>query len=313
MDKTPELCYLTQIVFRLFEDPKKDISDPKRFRIEILFSPGATATPLHMAEMDRDLDNSRFETDPLELISKDGLSCQEIEDYFNNCIEEGKTDEDDDESVLCPPTSVEDKKKVQVQKDEQQQKQLRENQQAEAAAAAEKATVEISSKQPATMESTAVHSAEDGEEGGLKDRSLPDVVSDEIQEDDPDVKANGDMDDDATEATDATPVTRSRRDTQADESDSNEAEKKYIAKNVDDKRDADGHYIEEDERIERVARILEKKYFWASGESRNRRVRYHGKGGRTNQLGGTRNKTMRASWSRIELIRCLFYSSSCIL
>jgi inositol hexakisphosphate/diphosphoinositol-pentakisphosphate kinase len=36
-----ELCYLTQIVIRLFENIEKDVSDPKRFRIEIFFSPGA--------------------------------------------------------------------------------------------------------------------------------------------------------------------------------------------------------------------------------------------------------------------------------
>lgn len=120
VDRTPELCYLTQIVFRLFEDPKKDINDPKRFRLEVLFSPGATATPLHMAEMDRDLDNSRFETDPLELISKDGLSCQEVEDYFDECIDEGKTDEDDDASIICPPPTTEEKKKKYEAKQQRQ-------------------------------------------------------------------------------------------------------------------------------------------------------------------------------------------------
>lgn len=35
-----ELCYLTQIVIRLFEDNHKPSDDPKRFRVEILFSPG---------------------------------------------------------------------------------------------------------------------------------------------------------------------------------------------------------------------------------------------------------------------------------
>ena len=40
-----ELCYLTQVVMRLFEDTQKPSEDPRRFRIEILFSPGATATP----------------------------------------------------------------------------------------------------------------------------------------------------------------------------------------------------------------------------------------------------------------------------
>lgn len=40
-----ELCYLTQVVIRLFEDTQKPNEDPRRFRVEILFSPGATATP----------------------------------------------------------------------------------------------------------------------------------------------------------------------------------------------------------------------------------------------------------------------------
>ena len=44
-----ELCYLTQVVIRLFEDTQKLSDDPKRFRVEIWFSPGATATPLHVS------------------------------------------------------------------------------------------------------------------------------------------------------------------------------------------------------------------------------------------------------------------------
>lgn len=35
-----ELCYLTQVVMRLFEDTQKPSEDPRRFRVEILFSPG---------------------------------------------------------------------------------------------------------------------------------------------------------------------------------------------------------------------------------------------------------------------------------
>lgn len=35
-----ELCYLTQIVIRLFEDNQKPRDDPRRFRVEVLFSPG---------------------------------------------------------------------------------------------------------------------------------------------------------------------------------------------------------------------------------------------------------------------------------
>ena len=94
----PELCYLTQIVFRLFENTKKDIDDPKRFRVEIQFSPGATATPSHMSELERDHDSSRFDTDPLQVISKDHLTAAEVEDFFTELIKLGKTEEDDEGS-----------------------------------------------------------------------------------------------------------------------------------------------------------------------------------------------------------------------
>lgn len=39
--KTPELGYLTQVVFRLFENKE----DPTKFRCEVLFSSGATNDP----------------------------------------------------------------------------------------------------------------------------------------------------------------------------------------------------------------------------------------------------------------------------
>lgn len=95
--RTPELCYLTQIIFRLFEDSALDISNPRRFRLEVLFSPGATATPMHMAELDRDSDSSRFDTDGLEMIGRDGLTCEEVEDVLSTVIEAGRTEDDADE------------------------------------------------------------------------------------------------------------------------------------------------------------------------------------------------------------------------
>lgn len=85
-----ELCYLTQVVIRLFEDTQKPTDDPKRFRVEIWFSPGATATPLHMAEMYRENDSSRFDTEKLQKISIDGLSCTQVEAYFAEAMKDGK-------------------------------------------------------------------------------------------------------------------------------------------------------------------------------------------------------------------------------
>ena len=42
IENTPELCYLTHVVLRMFEDLDKHEDDPTRFRIEILFSPGTS-------------------------------------------------------------------------------------------------------------------------------------------------------------------------------------------------------------------------------------------------------------------------------
>eukprot|EP00002_Diphylleia_rotans_P026520 TRINITY_DN5292_c0_g1_i1.p1 TRINITY_DN5292_c0_g1~~TRINITY_DN5292_c0_g1_i1.p1 ORF type:complete len:1323 (-),score=291.62 TRINITY_DN5292_c0_g1_i1:199-4167(-) len=40
-----EIDYLTQIVFRLYENPSKSLDDPTRFRLEISMSPGANQSP----------------------------------------------------------------------------------------------------------------------------------------------------------------------------------------------------------------------------------------------------------------------------
>ena len=104
----PELCYLTQVIIRLFENTKKDPDDPKRFRIEILFSPGATATPMHMSELDRDLDNSRIDTEELLVISKENLTCKEVEDYFSQSIKEGESN--DDEDIISIVSTVDENK-----------------------------------------------------------------------------------------------------------------------------------------------------------------------------------------------------------
>lgn len=93
LNATPELCYLTQFVMRVFEDSRRDMSDPKRFRVEMLFSPGATATPFHMNEMDREADASRFDTAPFVNIGREDLTCKDVEDFFEWAIQEGHSDE----------------------------------------------------------------------------------------------------------------------------------------------------------------------------------------------------------------------------
>jgi len=113
---TPELCYLTQVVIRLFENTLKDVDDPKRFRIEILFSPGATATPSHMSELQRDLDSSRFDTEDLQIISVDNLTCSEVEDYFSKAIEDGKTNDDDDTVPAKPRLTSKERREMDAKK-----------------------------------------------------------------------------------------------------------------------------------------------------------------------------------------------------
>ena len=110
VNSTPELCYLTQVVLRVFEDNRRPVDDPRRFRIEIFFSPGATATPMHMNELDREQDQSRFDTAPLQLISRDGLTCQDVEEFFEQAIVAGRSDEESFE-IASTSTAAEGSKK----------------------------------------------------------------------------------------------------------------------------------------------------------------------------------------------------------
>jgi inositol hexakisphosphate/diphosphoinositol-pentakisphosphate kinase len=106
---------------RVFEDSRWAMDDPRRFRVEILFSPGATATPMHMKELDREQDQSRFDTAPLQLISREGLTCREVEDFFEQAIVAGRSDED---SVGHASTSAEGGKQAKVKKDKKKDKKV---------------------------------------------------------------------------------------------------------------------------------------------------------------------------------------------
>ena len=67
-----------------------------------LHFPGATAAPLHMAELNRDRDDSRYDTEKLQKISIAGLTCAQVEEYLAEAIKEGETDDDydnDDPSI----------------------------------------------------------------------------------------------------------------------------------------------------------------------------------------------------------------------
>lgn len=115
-----ELCYLTQIVLRVFEDSRCALDDPRRFRVEILFSPGATATPLHLHETDRNTDASRLGTAPLQHIGREGLTCKDLEDFFEKAIMAGRADGEEHQevnSVTTLPDSLAVKKAAGLAKD----------------------------------------------------------------------------------------------------------------------------------------------------------------------------------------------------
>ena len=112
VNNTPELCYLTHIVMRVFEDSRPEMkTNPRRFRVEILFSPGATATPLHINENDRDADTSRSDTSSLQVIGRDGLSCEELEAFFEKAIFAGRTKDYENPEATSMSTMQENARK----------------------------------------------------------------------------------------------------------------------------------------------------------------------------------------------------------
>jgi hypothetical protein len=78
---------------RVFEDSRFNTGDPRRFRVEILFSPGAT--PFHLDGDSRDSDLTRVQTAPLQQIGRNDLTCQELEQFLEHAIMAGRTIPDD--------------------------------------------------------------------------------------------------------------------------------------------------------------------------------------------------------------------------
>ena len=107
VNATRELCYLTQIVMRVFEDNRRALDDPRRFRVEVLFSPGAAATPSHIDEDEREHDTARYGTEPLQVIGREGLTCAEVEDFFEQAIMAGKGDDEEAYEIASTSTAAE--------------------------------------------------------------------------------------------------------------------------------------------------------------------------------------------------------------
>ncbi|GJP45180.1 hypothetical protein CLOM_g4602 [Closterium sp. NIES-68] len=49
-----ELDYLTHVVLRMYENVEVDLNDPRRFRVEIMFSPGSAVSPLEVEPTKKD-------------------------------------------------------------------------------------------------------------------------------------------------------------------------------------------------------------------------------------------------------------------
>ncbi|OQS07556.1 inositol hexakisphosphate and diphosphoinositol-pentakisphosphate kinase [Thraustotheca clavata] len=81
VEEIPELCYMTHIVVRVFERRGLSNMDPRRFRVELSLSPGATGNPLEEFTPQKPLPVA-----PLHVISKDSLTCQEFLDYVGRAI-----------------------------------------------------------------------------------------------------------------------------------------------------------------------------------------------------------------------------------
>lgn len=94
---------------RVFEDSRYPTGDPRRFRVEILFSAGATATPFRLDGDSRSSDLSRVQTAPLEKIGRDDVTCQELEHFFEHAIMAGRSDDDSPGHSLAtipPPDTI---------------------------------------------------------------------------------------------------------------------------------------------------------------------------------------------------------------
>ncbi|KDO29022.1 hypothetical protein SPRG_06077 [Saprolegnia parasitica CBS 223.65] len=81
IEEIPELCYMTHIVVRVFERCGLNSLDPRRFRVELSLSPGATGNPLVDFSPKKPLSVS-----PLHIVSRDSLTCQEFQDYICKAI-----------------------------------------------------------------------------------------------------------------------------------------------------------------------------------------------------------------------------------
>ena len=100
INKSPELNYMTQIVFMLFEDMSKPLKSKERFRVDLRFSPGIKSRQeiLFPNEEESDLNSPNSETDLQKKSSPDlpfvrrlpaGLSIDQLVNLTKKTGDEG--------------------------------------------------------------------------------------------------------------------------------------------------------------------------------------------------------------------------------
>ena len=186
INSTPELCYLTQLIMRVFEDSRRDIDDPRRFRVEIMFSPGATATPFHMHELHRDADSSRLDTAHLQMIGREGLTCQDVEDFFEKAIMAGKAEDDLDSYDVASTTDLKVKNSRVDGKDEEISEDMRDPSKANASVTTDGIVSGVKdSEQPDAAESNSEYAKDAGVgERSRATASVPETVERDTESDD---------------------------------------------------------------------------------------------------------------------------------
>ena len=77
-----------KVVFRVWENYAADPRDGARFRVELLFSPGADSL-LHSGDKDCELsvDTVHLDTAPLQSLTRPDLSCEELEGHLWRMIQ----------------------------------------------------------------------------------------------------------------------------------------------------------------------------------------------------------------------------------
>ena len=76
LKKNFDLDYCSHIIFRLFENPNVDLQNPKRFRLEIIMSPGSNKDPREANK------NHLIDVSPWILLDKN-LNLTQMKDFLN--------------------------------------------------------------------------------------------------------------------------------------------------------------------------------------------------------------------------------------